>query len=106
VNLVDTSLLIVIHYCYIILVMKATEIKETEMTKQEARRIAIGTARSYLRSMGFTTNEMTIESAFAALDDLTRSEPELIASEWYAAASNNQLATFKREWRQWQQRGF
>ena len=76
------------------------------MVKQTQRHIAIQAARSQLRSMGFTTDEMTSQSAQEALDDLSRSEPELVASEWYAEASNNQVKLFNREWKAWQRRGY
>ncbi len=71
------------------------------MTKQEMRRIASGATRSYLRSMNFTIVEMTADVALGALDDLARSEPNLIAGQWWNEASDNQVRLFKKEWRGW-----
>jgi hypothetical protein len=76
------------------------------MTQQEARHIAIGATRSYLRSMGYTTDEMTAQDALAAIDDIARSEPGTIAGEWFINASDNQIKLYKREWRAWQKRGY
>ena len=70
-----------------------------KMTQKEQREIAAGAARSQLRKMGFELKNATADSAFATLDDMTRTEPNLIASKWYLNASENQFKLFESEWK-------
>ncbi len=71
------------------------------MTKQEQRRLALGAVRSEARKHLNPTSLTAIE-ALAVLDDLGRSEPALIASQWYRDASDAQIKAFKKEWETWQ----
>lgn len=69
-----------------------------KMTKTEMRGIARGAARAYLRDMGIDPDDATAEDALRALDDLARTEPELVASRWYNDATERQYKLFVREW--------
>src|SRR2546423_6735252 len=78
-----------------------------KMNMQEKRRIALGAARSQLRHLGISLDRcLPFDDALAVLDELHRSEPDLIASQWYASASDHQIHLLRRERRkQWMQRG-
>src|SRR5947209_4170827 len=70
------------------------------MNLQEKRRIALGAARSKLRHMGFSfESPVPFDDALRALDDLHRSEPDLLASQWYANASEYQMTLLRRDWK-------
>src|SRR2546422_10942781 len=70
------------------------------MNMKEKRAIALGAARSQLRRLGTPLDHsVAFQSVLEVLDDLHRSEPDLIASQWYANASDNQIKLFRREWR-------
>ena len=69
------------------------------MTLREKRATALGAVRSQMRRMGIDFKSETANDALTVLDDIARTEPNLIASEWYLNASDNQIALFKREWR-------
>jgi len=73
------------------------------MNMKEKRAIALGAARSQLRRLGTSLDRsVAFHSVLEVLDDLHRSEPDLIASQWYANASDNQIKLLRREWRkQW-----
>ena len=69
------------------------------MNMQEKRSIALGAARSQLRHLGISLNSsVTFDDALCVLDDLHRAEPSLIASRWYANASEYQLTLLRRDW--------
>ncbi len=71
------------------------------MTKAEQRRIALGAVRSQLRHMGCSIDPFVpFKEVLAVLDDLHRAEPDLIASQWYAQATNHQIQLLRREWKQ------
>lgn len=73
------------------------------MNKQEMRGIALRAARSELRKIGYLEPYRTSSCmALKALDSLSQSEPQLMASQWYLAATENQFGLFEREWRAWQ----
>ena len=73
--------------------------KRQQMNMQEQRRIAMGAVRSQLRHMGFSLeSSVAFDDAMRVLDDFSRSEPELLASQWYANASDNQMKLLRREW--------
>lgn len=65
------------------------------MNAQEKREIAIRAARSQLRKLG---SEFTLANAELVLDEMARSEPDLIASQWWLNASDAQHRLFKKEW--------
>ena len=66
---------------------------------QEKRSIALGAARSQLRHMGISLDRsVTFDDALCVLDDLYKAEPDLIASQWYANASEYQLTLLRRDW--------
>jgi len=68
------------------------------MTKAEQRRIALGAVRSQLRHMGCSIDPFVpFRDVLAVLDDLQRAEPELVASQWYAQASDHQIQLLRRE---------
>jgi len=71
------------------------------MTKAEQRRIALGAARVQLRHIGVNLDPFVpFKDVLAVLDDLHRAEPDLIASQWYAQASDHQIQLLRREWKQ------
>ena len=72
------------------------------MNQTERRDIAIGATRSYIREQGAKPEWVSAEEAWRYLDNLARSEPTLIASEFYLEASENQVRLFWREWSRWQ----
>ncbi len=70
------------------------------MNMKEKRAIALGAAKSQLRRIGVTfETSVPFTDALAVLDDLHRSEPDLIASQWYATASDNQIKLLRRDWK-------
>ena len=71
------------------------------MNQQQKRRIAIGATRSEIRRLGEQPHFYTPERALQVLDDLLRSEPDLIASQWYDNASEAQRQLFRKEWAKW-----
>lgn len=71
------------------------------MTKAEQRRIALGAARVQLRRVGISSDPFVpFRDVLKVLDGLNRAEPELVASQWYAQASDHQLQLLRREWKQ------
>jgi len=71
------------------------------VTKAEQRRIALGAARVQLRRMGVSIDLFVpFQDVLAVLDDLNRAEPDLIASQWYAQATDHQIQLLRREWKQ------
>ena len=71
--------------------------REVTMNAKEKRQIAAGAARTELRRLG---SKMTIQNAEIVLDEMARREPNLVASQWWTNASDNQYKLWKREWRQ------
>ncbi len=70
------------------------------MTKAEQRRIALGAVRVQLRRMGYSINPFVpFKCVLEVLDDLHRAEPDLIASQWYATATDHQIQLLRREWK-------
>ena len=67
------------------------------MNQTEKRQISLGATRSEARHNGFAPEILTGNEMLDILDNLSRKEPELIASEWYRNASQNQLRLFTRE---------
>ncbi len=71
------------------------------MTKAEQRRIALGAVRAHLRRLGINVDPFVpFNDVLVVLDDLYRAEPELIASQWYASATDHQITLLRREWKQ------
>ncbi len=71
------------------------------MLQANMRHIAVQAARSQLRKMGTDPAGVASGDALEVLDDLARTEPELIASQWYSEADDAEVTRFEREWRQW-----
>ena len=79
------------------------------MNQTTARRTAPGAVRSEMRSTGYTNSEIiatSAQDALKVLDDIARTDSQLIASEWFINASDNQIKLFSQEWRAYQQRGY
>ncbi|MBA2682063.1 MAG: hypothetical protein H0U76_27180 [Ktedonobacteraceae bacterium] len=72
------------------------------MTRKQQRDVALGAARSLLRQLGINPGEASAEDAHVVLDDYARCAPEMVASQWYMAATDNDLDAFYRDWRRWQ----
>jgi len=71
------------------------------VTKAEQRRIALGAAKVQLRRLGVNIDLFVpFIDVLRVLDDLNRAEPDLIASQWYAQASDHQIQLLRREWKQ------
>ena len=64
---------------------------------------AIGATRSEMRRHGRSPHQHDADEAVLVLDDLSRAEPNLLASIWYLNASDEQVKRFKTAWRKWQQ---
>jgi len=64
-------------------------------------KVAVAAVRSQLRSMGVDPENVSPSDAHAVLDDLARSEPDLVACQWYQAADDRQLSRFYEEWQEW-----
>ena len=71
------------------------------MSQARYRRMSLGAVASIARSQGRAVKNVSAEDALAILDDLARVERHLLVVEWYLAASSNQLALFRREWRKY-----
>lgn len=69
------------------------------MKNQEMRKVAHGTIRSEIRRQKRDPSHLSSKDALVVLDDLCRAEPALVASMWYAKASENQIKLFKQEWK-------
>jgi hypothetical protein len=70
------------------------------MSMQEKRSIALGAAKSQLRRMGVSIDRsVPFDDVLAVLDDLHRTEPDLIASQWYVHAPDRQIALLRRDWK-------
>jgi len=65
------------------------------VNQTERRKVARGAARAQLKKFGAVA---TASEALACLDDLARTEPGLVASQWYWQAGENQIKLFAREW--------
>ena len=79
---------------------------ETKMNQTEKRQTAIGATRSQMRTMGINPKSENSQEALTVLDDIARSEPNLIASEWYIEASDNQIKLFRQDWNQYLKGGY
>lgn len=64
------------------------------MTLAEQRKVAIRAARVQLLTNG---NPLTIQGAELVLDEMARTNPKLVASQWFINASNAQWNLFKKE---------
>jgi len=67
-------------------------------TMEQAREVALRTVLSILRENGQDPTQVTADDALLVLDDLCRSEPQLVASYWYGKASERQFRLFGKEW--------
>jgi phenylpyruvate tautomerase PptA (4-oxalocrotonate tautomerase family) len=67
-------------------------------TQTEQRQIARSATRSQLRRNGTDPETVTVAVALMALDEISRRDSSLVASIWYAGASENQIRLFKMEW--------
>lgn len=72
-----------------------------KIKKLSERSIAIGAIRSEARRQKRDPNLLSAGVALLMLDDLARSSPELVASQWYKAATDRQIRLFAREWKTW-----
>src|SRR6266705_5487089 len=72
------------------------------MKQTEKRQIALRAARAQLRTLGIDPQKTaSFQDILAVLDDLARSEPDLVASQWYTASTNHQIAALRRDWHAW-----
>lgn len=70
------------------------------MNKAEQRRLALGAARVQLRRLDVSIDPFVpFQDVLDVLDDLNRAEPELIASQWYAQTTENQIRLLRRDWK-------
>ena len=57
--------------------------------------------RSQLRRLGCEPHPaLPFDEVLKILDELSRAEPELVASHWYQQASDHQISQLRREWSQ------
>ena len=66
------------------------------MNLKEKRETAIGAARHQLRILDC---DFTIANAEEVLDEMAFVNPNLVASQWWLTASDNQWKLFCREWK-------
>lgn len=71
------------------------QIGGNQMILAEKRKIALGAARSQIRKLGI---DFTLNNAEVVLDEMARTKPSLIASQWWLTASDYQYKLFRREW--------
>jgi hypothetical protein len=72
------------------------------MTRAQQRVVALSIARYQLRQLHVNLLEASAQDAHDVLDDYARRYPELVVSQWYRTASENELSSFYRDWRRWQ----
>ncbi len=71
------------------------------MKKAEQRSIALRAVRSQLRHMGIPVDAfLPFSDVLKVLDDLSRSESDLVASQWYNKATERQIGLLRKEWRE------
>ena len=70
-------------------------------TPDEARKIALGATRSYLRKQGIDPGTAGVEDALKALDDLQNAYPGKICAKFSEFASITQIKLFIRDWKKW-----
>jgi hypothetical protein len=71
------------------------------MKQVEQRSIALRAVRSQLRRMGIAIDAfLPFADVLKVLDDLSRSEPDLVASQWYSKATDQQIRLLRKEWRE------
>lgn len=71
------------------------------MYKKEQRRIAIGAARAEMRSVQQVPEQATFDDVLSALNEMSLRDKNLIASQWYLQASDNQIKLARKEWAAW-----
>lgn len=71
------------------------------MKLEEMRRIAMGAVRSQLRQNGKDPRMATNAEIDDTLDFIARSDPSLIAAQWYNKATSNQWKRWRGDWYQW-----
>jgi len=74
------------------------------MTQAQQRALALSSARFYLRWMGVNLLEVTAYDAHVARDEYAWLHPDLIGSQWYHAATDEQLDLLYADWRCWQRK--
>ncbi len=74
-----------------------------KMNQSEQRSLALSAVRAELRRMGVPPETVHALHAHQVLDDLARSKPDLIASQWYASFGESQIVLFYQEWDQWRE---
>lgn len=70
------------------------------------RRTAIQSVRSQMRKIGTNPKTATVDEAWAVLDDLNRTEPDLQACFWYRGSGAAQQRLFARDWKAYQKIGY
>lgn len=73
------------------------------MNKKQQREIALSSARSKAREMNIKPEFISANDALGILDDINRSDKELICSEWYNNRTENQEKLFIKEWNKWKE---
>jgi hypothetical protein len=70
----------------------------TPAERNALRQIALGAVRSELRRQGVDPQTVSAESAYAVVDNLYRTDPQLLVSIWYDKASQAERNWFIKEW--------
>jgi len=71
------------------------------MNEQRRRQEALSAIRGEIRRQGLVPHHLNAKDAYAVMDDLARSEPDLRVSCWYMRAKDYSLKAWIREWKQW-----
>jgi hypothetical protein len=69
------------------------------MTRAQQRAVALSRVRYQLLQHHLNPLEASARDAHEVLDDYARRFPELVGSQWYHSASQNELNSFYRDWR-------
>lgn len=71
------------------------------MTLKTQREIALSCARGQLRKLGRAPENESADTALLVIDELSRSQPDLVACIWFKSCSDAQIKAFCRDWNNW-----
>ena len=73
------------------------------MTRAQQRAVALSCARYQLRQLKVNPLEASAADAHAALEEYVHRYPEMVGSQWYRTATEDELTGFYHAWSAWQQ---
>ena len=72
------------------------------MTRAQQRAVALSCARYQLRQLKVNPLEVSAADAHAALEEYVHRYPEMVGSQWYRTATEDELTGFYHAWSAWQ----